>query len=94
MNVFNLLAYVGGLILSSQMIPQILKIIQHKSAKDISYIFLILNLIGLSFICTYGFHIQDRPLYITTGISLFHTIIVLIIKFYYDKYYIVQDNDF
>mgnify|MGYP001479509872 CR=1 FL=1 len=84
MDLFDIMAYIGGSILASQMIPQIIKIVKHRSAKDISHIFLFLNVIGLSFMCTYGFHIKDRPLSITTGISLFNTLIMMMVKVYYD----------
>lgn len=71
------------------MIPHIIEIVKHRSTKDISHIFLFLNVIGLSLMCTYGVHIKDRPLSITTEISLFNTLIVITLKAYYasDKNY-------
>ena len=84
-NLFDVIAYIGGCILAFQMIPQIYKIIKYKSAKDISYVFLFLNMIGLLCMCTYGIHNNDKPLYITTSFSLVNTFIILIVKLYYDN---------
>ena len=84
MHFFNIIAYIGGSILAAQMIPQIIKMNKNKSAKDISLFFLLFNIIGLTFMCSYGVHNNDKPLSITTGISLFNTIIVFILKIYYD----------
>lgn len=85
MNWFELLAYVGGFILAFQMIPQITRLVKTESAKDLSYMFIILNIIGVFFMCLYGFHIKDKPLYITTSFSLINTFILLILKIYYDN---------
>jgi len=81
----EVLGYSGGIILSVQMIPQILKIVKTKSTKDISTSFLILNISGLSLMTSYGIIRNDSPLYIPTSISLFMTIIVLILKIIYHK---------
>ena len=83
----DILGYIGGGILSFQLIPQIYKVQKRKSSSDLSFFFLFLNIIGLGLMCTYGFLNQEKPLYITTGISLINTIVLSFLKLYYDRQY-------
>jgi uncharacterized protein with PQ loop repeat len=63
----NSVAYIGGIILALQIIPQMIKIYQSKSASDLSYIFMFLNILGLSMMFVYALNNNDRPLYVTSG---------------------------
>jgi len=78
-----ILGFFGGIILSIQMFPQIYKILNTKSTKDISTSFLILNIVGLACMTGYGVVRNDLPLYVPTSISLCNTMIVLILKIVY-----------
>jgi uncharacterized protein with PQ loop repeat len=79
-------AYIGGSILATQMLPQLRKIHRRESAKDISYLFLAMNMIGLSLMTTYSFLINDMPLIVTTSLSMFNTVICVGMKIYYDEF--------
>lgn len=87
MAIDDILGYVGGGILSFQLIPQIYKVQKNKSSSDLSFFFLFLNILGLGLMCTYGFLNQEKPLYITTGISLVNTVVLCFFKLYYDQQY-------
>lgn len=78
-------AYTGGSILAAQMFPQLRKIHSRKSAQDISYLFLAMNLIGLSLMTTYSILINDMPLIVTTSLSVFNTMVCVGMKVYYDE---------
>ena len=81
----ELIAYFGGFFLSINMIPQIYETYVNKSAKEISYIFLVLNLLGLGLYCTYGFIKDLMEIYITILFTFFLTCIMIILKFYYSS---------
>jgi uncharacterized protein with PQ loop repeat len=85
-------AYVGGGILSIQMIPQIHKIVTSKSAQDLSFSFMGMNVLGLMFMLIYAINNSDRPLYITISLSIFNTCVSIFLKYYYD-YYRIKDDD-
>jgi len=77
--------YFGGCILSLQFIPQIYKIYKTKSVKDLSFVFLIMNIIGLCLMMSYSIYENQKPIYIPLTISLFNTFIVLFMLIYYRK---------
>lgn len=72
----DIIGYCGGFILGIQLIPQIYKIYITKSTKDISRLFLQMNILGLCLMTAYGVLNDAKPLYIPTSISLISTIIV------------------
>ena len=51
---YDYLLFIGSLSLSFNFMPQVLKIIYIKTAKDISYITLIITLFGVSCVMLYG----------------------------------------
>jgi MtN3 and saliva related transmembrane protein len=77
--------YFGGLLLSVQMIPQIIKVGRTMSAKDLSYVYLMLNLVGLQSMAIYGIIENDKPLYIPAGVSGMNTVMLLILKILCDR---------
>jgi MtN3 and saliva related transmembrane protein len=79
------LAYTGGAILGLQIIPQIVKIYQTRSAKDLSYLFMLSNIVGVAFMFVYGFVNGDHPLYITTGASVTSMIVAISMKLWADS---------
>lgn len=72
----DIVGYCGGTILGIQLIPQIYKIYITKSTKDISGMFLQMNILGLGLMTAYGVLKDAKPLYIPTSFSLFSTIIM------------------
>lgn len=75
--------YMGGFLLSIQLFPQIYKVLKTKCAKDLSFHFMGLNMLGLSCMTTYGVLNNDYPLFIPTSISLINTGILMICTWYY-----------
>ena len=84
MSYSSIFGYFGGLLLSIQMIPQIIKVSKTKSAGDLSYVYLTLNLIGLQSLAIYGILENEKPLYIPAGVSGMNTVMLLILKSVYD----------
>ena len=76
----ELLSYIGGTILCVNIWPQIYKTWKIKSAKELSYMFVILNGVGLTLVGTYGVLINDKSIYIPISMSLLNTLILMILK--------------
>jgi MtN3 and saliva related transmembrane protein len=65
--------------------PQVYKIIQNKSADDISYLFLIFLIVATVLWITYGILRQDLLLALAYCAGLTMTTIVLVLKIKYSK---------
>lgn len=52
--IINCIGFIGGSILGLQLIPQIYKAYKTKSTNDISTFFLLMNIVGLTLMTTYG----------------------------------------
>ena len=76
----ELFSLIGGGVLCVNTWPQIYKIWCSKSAKDLSYLFIILNGIGLTLMDIYGILKSDYSLYIPISISLLNTFVLLMLK--------------
>jgi len=83
------IGFIGGSILGLQLIPQIYKAYKTKSTNDISTFFLLMNIVGLTLMTTYGVCNNDMPLYLPTSISLINSLILLLLV----KHNTDTDND-
>ena len=81
---YSVLAYAGGFILGFQMFPQIYKVFVTKSATDLSIVYLTMNAVGLICMTTFGVRTNQLELFIPTSISLFNTLVMILMKLYYD----------
>ena len=89
----NFFGYGSGLLLNITLIPQIIKIFRKKSAKDLSYVFLIISVFTSIFKFIYGILINELPIVITSPIILIETLIIIIVKIIYDKRDKIKDKD-
>ena len=80
--IIDCIGFIGGSILGLQLIPQIYKAYKTKSTNDISTFFLLMNIIGLTLMTTYGVCNNDMPLYLPTSISLINSLILLLLVKY------------
>ena len=76
--VFGLAA---SLISSILFVPQLYHMIKLKSGKDVSYIFLFLQILASSMWVTYAFFINSLPLLLCDSFIIFITIIMIITKY-------------
>lgn len=79
------LGYSGGIILSICLIPQIYAIIKTKHVENISYIWQLLYIIGISLHLYYGIYYDLLPIYVPSIIELFLILFLLGLKVYYSK---------
>ncbi|WP_308796290.1 SemiSWEET transporter [Tolypothrix sp. FACHB-123] len=64
-------------------LPQLMKIWQTKSAKDVSFIMLICFNIGIFLWLIYGIILQQLPIILANGATLFFNLIILWLKIKY-----------
>jgi MtN3 and saliva related transmembrane protein len=76
----EIIGYIGNVIISCNMIPQVYKSFKTKSTGDLSYITIFSGIVGLSLISVYGYLIKAYPILAGTLFSLVWYIILLYIK--------------
>jgi MtN3 and saliva related transmembrane protein len=81
----EILGLIAGTISSITFLPQVIKIWQTKSAKDLSMPMLLLLVLGVSMWLAYGIIIKNTPVIYTNSMVLFMTFIMLFFKFKYNK---------
>jgi MtN3 and saliva related transmembrane protein len=81
----EILGLAAGTISSITFLPQVIKIWQTKSAKDLSMPMLLLLVLGVSMWLAYGIIIKNVPVIYTNSMVLFMTFIMLFFKFKYNK---------
>ena len=75
--------YVGGTLLGIKLFPQIKKAIATESTKDISRMYMFLNIVGLGCIVTYAVSRSDMPIYIPASVSLCNSVFLYALIQYY-----------
>ncbi|KUF90497.1 Isoleucine--tRNA ligase [Phytophthora nicotianae] len=90
---FQILGFLGSLLLAASLVPQAMKLYRTKSARDISLSYQISYVLGLAMIVVYGFGRWLWPVYIPATIELCAAIVVFSMKLYYDWQEQKQDGD-
>lgn len=88
----DIIGYVGGAILSIQNIPQLVRIIRRRSAKDLSYTMLALFFLGSTLTIVYGINIGAVPLFAPLCFSVFVNVLIASVKLYFDSRAVEQDT--
>ncbi|GMF28970.1 unnamed protein product [Phytophthora fragariaefolia] len=81
---FNILGLVGSFMISASLVPQIIKVIRTKSAKDLSRSFQLLYVAGLILVAIYGIGESLWPIWIPVVIELAGGLTLLALKCIYD----------
>ena len=81
----NNIGYIGGIVLSVCLIPQIYRVYKTKQVENISYLWQILYIIGICLHLYYGIYYNLSPIYIPTIIELCFILILLILNITYSK---------
>lgn len=88
MNIFvDVLQFIGGLSLAIKGLPQVIKIIKTKRARDLSTGTMLYLVFGLVAMQIYAIYYGLVSLAITNGLSILLDVSALFLKFYYDKKY-------
>lgn len=83
MDFITLLGLVAGTLTTIAFLPQLLKVWQHKSAKDISLLWLTTFSLGILLWLAYGVLVQALPIILSNGITLGLTSVILMFKLKY-----------
>ena len=75
----------AGVCTSVSLLPQLIKILKHKKAEDISLFYLIILFVGLSMWVWYGVLREDVPIIATNGFSLVVNGITIVFGFRYKR---------
>ena len=81
----EIIGHVGGVIVASALVPQVIKSWRTKSTKDISLIWNSWLLTGLIIFTIYGIGINSYPIIIFNTIEVGFTFSLLMLKIIYDK---------
>jgi MtN3 and saliva related transmembrane protein len=81
MDLANLIGTCSGFISSVTFLPQVIKIYQTKSAKDLSFGTLFFLVLGVSLWLVYGILKTDYPIIITNALVLTMVLVMVYFKF-------------
>ena len=83
MNQTQWLGIVAGILTSTSMLPQLIKIIKEKKAQEVSLLMLVVLLVGVGLWAVYGFMKNDIPIIATNCFSVVVNLLTLIYKIRY-----------
>ena len=77
---------IAGILTSVSLLPQLIKIIREKNAEAISYMMLIVLMLGISGWIYYGYLKSDLPIIVTNSFSLLVNILIIIFTIKYKNH--------
>jgi MtN3 and saliva related transmembrane protein len=83
MDFITILGLVAGALTTIAFLPQMFQIWRTKSARDVSYVMLIVFMIGLFLWLIYGIILGALPVILANGVTLFFNLIILWLKIKY-----------
>ena len=83
MDFITILGLAAGVLTTIAFLPQMLQIWQTKSAKDVSYVMLIVYMSGLLLWLVYGIILGALPVILANGVTLCFNLIILWLKIKY-----------
>ncbi len=83
-SIINIIGLTGSILIGTSFIPQTYKTIKNNETKDISPLFMILNIISASLMCVYGGYYFIIPVIISNGSVVINCFIII--------FYIIHNN--
>jgi MtN3 and saliva related transmembrane protein len=80
----DLIGYAGAVCNAISFIPQLLRVIELKSARDISYSTFLIFAIGSGLWIVYGLHFHALPVIFANAITLLLSFSIFVLKLRYD----------
>ncbi len=81
----QLIGIAAGVLTSTSMLPQLIKLAREKKADAISAVMLIVLIAGLTLWAVYGIMKNDWPIIITNFFALLVNVVMLIMRQFYKK---------
>ena len=88
----NIIGYIGGSLLIITLFPQIHQTYTTKKIRDISLLFMFLEIITCLFFLTYGIIIKENPLIMANSVVLIELFLLLYAKLYFTDNIEPKDN--
>ena len=85
MQLADILGLVGGALVTFSMIPQLIRIFQLKSAREISILFTIFLLLGMGFWLAYGIYLRLTQVILWNAIGAILVALLMYAKLRYGK---------
>jgi len=85
MDFVNILGTSAGSLTTIAFVPQVIKTWKSKSGGDISYGMFLLFSLGVVLWLCYGVAISAPPVIISNAVTLFLAVLILVLKFRYDR---------
>jgi MtN3 and saliva related transmembrane protein len=84
-NQTEIVGLAAGICTSTSLLPQLVKLIKHKKADDISIFYLVILFVGLGLWIWYGILREDIPILVTNGFSLVINGIIIVLGVKYKR---------
>lgn len=84
-NYTEIVGIAAGICTAISLLPQLIKLLKHKKAEDISLFYLLILFVGLCLWIWYGFLREDTPILVTNGFSLVINGIIIVLGIKYKK---------
>jgi MtN3 and saliva related transmembrane protein len=84
-SIINLIGYAGAICNAISFVPQLLRVIKLKSARDISYSTFLIFAIGSGLWIAYGAHFHALPVILANVITLLLSFSIFVLKLRYDR---------
>lgn len=81
----DIIGFAAGFFIAVSMIPQVVKSYKTKSVEDISFLMLIIIMIGTLLWTIYGILIKSLPIIVMDGFGFLINLILIFIKLQYGK---------
>jgi MtN3 and saliva related transmembrane protein len=85
LNYTSILGIVAGILTSSSLLPQLIKIIREKKVEDLSVGMFVTLMIGVLLWIVYGILRDDMPIIFTNAFSVLINICILFFRFKYKR---------
>lgn len=84
-NAFEIIGYVAAALSSISFLPQVVKTWRTKSARDLSWLMLVIFMLGLVLWEIYGIWIRSMPMILVNLLLLSSASVILVCKIRYDR---------
>ncbi len=91
--IVEIFGYIGSFLVSINLFPQIVRIVKKKSAKNISYGTIGINILASIFMLIYSVQKTLIPIIISNCLIFLSSILIAYLKQYYTLIVIESDND-
>ncbi|MBV6494245.1 MAG: Sugar transporter SemiSWEET [Turneriella sp.] len=77
------LGFVAGVLTTFSFVPQVIRIYQTKSGRDISFWMMFLFSVGVSLWLFYGILLRSAPIIFSNAVTLMLVLIIIVMKLFY-----------